>query len=136
MSFAMSGPLQTAVFGALVADGALAAIVGDAIYDAVPTGTPPEIYVRLGTEVTTDASDRSGGGALHRLSVSVITSLPGFAQVKAAAGAISDALHEADLTLTRGRLVYLRFERARAVRTESAATRQIDLRFAARVQDD
>ena len=136
MSFAMSGPLQAAVYDALVADSALGTIVGSAIYDAVPSGALPPIYVRLGSEDVTDASDCSSAGALHRFSVSVITSNPGFAQAKAAAAAVSDVLHGGDLVLTRGRLVYLRFERARAARVESAATRQIDLRFAARVQDD
>lgn len=136
MSFSMSGPLQAAVFEALSNDAPLAGIVGMAIYDAVPTGSLPPIYVRLGSETATDASDVSGDGARHRFTVSVITTSPGFAQAKAAAGAVSDALHNADLPLSRGRLVSLRFERARARRMESAATRQIDLRFIARVQDD
>ncbi|MGC1504854.1 MAG: DUF3168 domain-containing protein [Sulfitobacter sp.] len=136
MSFAMSGPLQKAVYDALIADSVLGAIVGSAIYDAVPTGTLPLIYVRLGSEEVKDASDVSGSGAVHRFTVSVITSGPGFAQAKEAAAAISDVLHDGHLTMTRGRLVGLRFERAKAVRVEAAATRQIDLRFAARVQDD
>ncbi len=136
MSFAMSGPLQAAVYDALVADTALGAIVGTAIYDAVPSGALPPIYVRLGSEEVRNASDGSGAGAVHRFSVSVITSNPGFAQAKAAAAAVSDVLHDGALALSRGRLVYLRFERARVSRVESAATRQIDLRFAARVQDD
>lgn len=136
MSFAMSGPLQAAVYGALTSDLTLGAIVGAAIYDAVPTGALPEIYVRLGSETVTDASDCSSAGAVHKLTVSVITTAPGFAQAKAAAAAVSDVLHGGDLPLSRGRLVFLRFERARALRVESAATRQIDLRFTARVQDD
>lgn len=136
MSFATSGPLQEAVFSALSADAALAALVGGAIYDAVPRGALPALYVRLGSEEVRDASDCSGAGAEHRITVSVITSHSGFAQAKAAAGAVSDVLHGADLALSRGRLVYLRFDRAKAERRESAATRQIDLRFVARVQDD
>ena len=136
MSFALSEPLQAAVYAALKADAALATIVGAAIYDAVPTGALPAIYVRLGSETAADASDASGNGALHNFTVSVITTSPGFAQAKSAAAAISDVLHNGALTLSRGRLVYLRFERAKASRVEAAATRQIDLRFAARVQDD
>ncbi len=136
MSFAVSGALQAAVFDALVADPALTAVVGTAIYDAVPSGALPPIYVRLGNENVTDASDGTGAGAVHRFNVSVITSNAGFAQAKQAAGAVSDVLHDADLTLSRGRLVSLRFDRARARRVDTAATRQIDMRFAARVQDD
>lgn len=136
MSFAMSGALQEAVYAALVSDATLGTIVGSAVYDAVPTGALPPLYVRLGSEEVRDASDCSGAGAEHRFTVSVITSAPGFARAKAAAAAVSDVLHGADLTLSRGRLVFLRFERARARRLESAATRQVDLRFVARTQDD
>lgn len=136
MSFALSGPLQAAVYGALSGDAALAALVGSDIYDAVPSGTVPAIYVSLGNEAVRDASDVSGAGAVHQFNVSVITTNPGFASAKAVAGAVSDVLHNADLTLSRGRLVSLQFERASVRRIDTAAARQIDLRFRARVQDD
>ncbi len=135
MSFALSGPLQAAVYAALSGDAALAALVGDAVYDAVPSGALPEIHVRLGSETVRDASDQSGAGAVHRFIVSVITTSPGFASAKAVAGAVSDVLHDAHLTLSRGRLVSLQFENAKARRIDAAAARQIDLRFQARVQD-
>ena len=136
MSYALSGPLQAAVFDAMTNDAALAALVGTDIYDAVPAGVLPDTYVRFGRESAYDASDGTGAGALHRFIVSVITTVPGFACAKEAAGAISDVLHNADLTLTRGRLVSLQFERAKAARTDAGTTRQIDLQFRARVQDD
>lgn len=136
MSFAGSGPLQEAVYAALVGDPTLGVIVGTAIYDAVPPGNLPAIYVRLGSETAQDASDGTGTGALHRFTVSVITTQPGFASAKQAGAAISDVLHDADLVLSRGVLVSLRFERARAARIDRGAARQIDLRFAARVQDN
>lgn len=136
MSYAVSGALQAAVFAALAQDAALTAIVGNGIYDAVPAGNVPDIYVRLGSESVREASDGSGAGAVHFLTVSVITVNPGFATAKAAAAAISDVLQDAELTLTRGRLISLRFERATARRIDTASARQIDLRFRARVQDD
>jgi hypothetical protein len=132
----MSAPLQTAVFGALSSNAELAALVDDHIYDAVPGGVLPPTYVRFGRETARDASDGSGAGALHRFTISVITTVPGFACAKEASGVISDILHNADLTLSRGRLVTMRFERAKAARTDAGATRQIDLQFRARVQDD
>jgi hypothetical protein len=135
MSYAVSGALQTAVFTALVGDVALTAIVGSAIYDAVPAGDVPDLYVRLGTETVREAADGSGAGAVHFLTVSVITTSPGFASAKATAAAVSDALQDADLTLSRGRLISLRFERATARRIDAASARQIDLQFRARVQD-
>ena len=136
MSYAMSGPLQAAVFTTLSADTELAALVGPHIYDALPAGSLPATYVRLGRESVSDASDGSGAGALHRFTVSVVTSDPGFACAKEAAGVISDALHDGDLELSRGRLISMQFERATAARVDSGATRQIDMRFRARVQDD
>jgi hypothetical protein len=136
MSYGVSGALQAAVFTALSADTTLATLVGTAIYDAVPVGTVPALYVLLGSETVREASDISGEGAVHAFNVSVITTNPGFTSAKAAAGAVSDALQDAELTLSRGSLVSLRFERAVAKRIDSASARQIDLRFRARVQDD
>ena len=136
MSYAMSGPLQAAIYDALVTDATLTSFVGGDVYDAVPTGTLPETYVSIGRERVSDASDKTGGGALHRLDILVITTQPGFARAKEIAGAVSDVLHNADLTLTRGRLVFLRFERAQARRIDASAGREIALRFSARVEDD
>ncbi|KIN72103.1 DUF3168 domain-containing protein [Sulfitobacter guttiformis] len=135
MSYAVSGALQAAVFAALNEDVALTALVGGAIYDAVPAGGVPDLYVRLGSETVRDASDGSGAGAVHFLNISVITTSPGFASAKAVAAAVSDALHDAKLELARGALVSLRFERASARRIDAASARQIDLRFRARVSD-
>ena len=135
MSFGQSAALQGAIFGALTRDAVLAGLVGDAIYDAVPLGTLPDLYVRMGTEDVRDASDISGAGAEHRLTVTVITTQPGFTAAKVVAGAVSDVLHDAALTLARGRLSSLRFERAQVKRTDSGEARQIDLRFRARVED-
>lgn len=136
MSYAMSAPLQAAVFGALSNSAELVTLVDGHIYDAVPGGVLPPIYVRFGRETASDASDGSGAGALHRFTISVITTVPGFASAKEASGVISDVLHNADLSLSRGRLVAMRFERAKALRTDAGTTRQIDMQFRARVQDD
>ncbi|MCX7565157.1 DUF3168 domain-containing protein [Sulfitobacter sp. F26169L] len=135
MSYALSGALQSAVFACLKADAALTALVGEEVYDAVPAGSMPNLYVRLGSETVRDASDGSGAGAVHLFTVSVITTNPGFTSAKMAAAAVSDALHGADLSLSRGNLVFLRFERASAKRIDAASARQIDLRFRARMQD-
>ena len=48
MSYALSGPLQTAVYAELQADITLENLVGDNIFDASPTGTLPQTYVALG----------------------------------------------------------------------------------------
>jgi hypothetical protein len=133
MSYRAAAALQQAVYARLRGDGALGALVGEAIYDAVPPGATPELYVVLGPEVALDASDASGPGAEHRLTVSVV-STTGFAPAKAAAAAVSEALEGAEMTLGRGRLVGIWFRRADARRREQGTMRRIDLSFRARVE--
>ena len=134
MSYGVSAALQAAVYQHLAADAALAVLVGSAIYDALPAGTLPDLYVSLGPEEARDRSDKTGGGALHLFTVSVVSAAAGFQSAKQAAAAVSDALVDAPLSLTRGTLVSLQFDRARAQRL-SDGTRRIDLRFRARVDD-
>ncbi|MHA6262179.1 DUF3168 domain-containing protein [Arenibacterium sp. CAU 1754] len=137
MSYAMSSALQAAVYQHLQNDAGVTALVGGAVYDAVPAGDKPDIYVSLGPEDVRDRSDVTGQGALHRFLVSVVTDAAGFTGAKAVAAAISDAMVDADLTLSRGRLVGLWFERATARRGGKAGRiRRIDLRFRARVEDN
>lgn len=135
MSYAVTAALQAAVYQRLAGDANLAALVGTAIYDALPAGQLPQTYVTLGPERARDRSDGSGGGAWHDMVVSVVTDGAGFQDAKAAAAAVNDALVGADLTLSRGRLVALDFHRARARRAGTGALRRIDLTFRARVED-
>lgn len=135
MSYGVAMALQQAVYQALQADPALTALVGSAIYDAVPPGIVSGTYVSLGPEDVREAGDKTGHGALHEITVSVVTDAAGFSAAKAVAMAVSDALVDAQLTLSRGTLVYLNFFRARARRVQDADVRRIDLKFRARVQD-
>ncbi len=136
MSYAMAAALQSALYDRLSTDPGVTALVGGAIYDALPTGALPETYVILGAEDARDRSTGTSSGAEHLTTVSVVTEMAGFSAAKAVAVAISDALEGANLTLGRGRLVGLWFLRARARRTGSAGRlRRIDLKFRARVED-
>ena len=94
------------------------------------------LYVSLGAETVRQANDKTGNGALHDITVAVVTDVPGFAAAKQVAGAVCDVLHGNDLTLARGRLVYLNFDRATASRPKGATGRTINLRFRARVEDE
>lgn len=136
MSYGMAAALQAAVFSRLQGDAGLAALVGTAIYDAAPPGGLPGLYVMLGPEDVRDRSDMTGAGAAHDFVVSVVTDAGGFSAAKDAAAAVSDALVDAPLVLSRGRLVGLYFLRARAQRVARGAQRRIDLRFRARVEDN
>jgi len=135
MSYGVAMALQAAVYQRLLAHPALAGLVGTAIYDALPTGILPPIYVAIGPETARDRSDKTGRGAEHEFTVSVVTEASGFATAKAAAAAVSDALVDAPLVLARGRLVALNFYRAVAARIGAGDQRQIDLIFRARVED-
>lgn len=135
MSYAMAAALQSAVYQRLRGDAALTALVGARIYDAVPKGQLPELYVALGPEKAVDASDTTGRGAWHEFAVSVISEEAGFQAAKEASAAVCDALIDAGLVLGRGRLVALNFKQARA-RHETSGRRRIDLTFRARVEDD
>jgi hypothetical protein len=90
--------------------------------------------VTLGPEDVQDRSDRSGAGARHLVEIAIHTDTAGFAGAKDIAATICDSLAAAQLTLSRGRLVGLWFDRAVANRTKSGG-RRIALRFAARVED-
>lgn len=136
MSYGVASALQEAVYQHLLADPGVSALVGGGVYDALPPGPVPETYVSLGPEEVRDRSDGSGAGALHRFTISVISEAAGFADAKAVAGAVGDALLAGGLSLARGRLVGLWFERASARRSGRAGqVRRIDLRFRARVED-
>ncbi|WP_417721213.1 DUF3168 domain-containing protein [Salipiger sp.] len=135
MSYAMSAALQQAVYERLTTDPVLTGLVGDAVFDAPPAGPLPELFLTLGAERVRDASDGSGHGAWHDLVVAVVTGTAGFRSAKDVAAAASDALNGADLTLSRGRLVSLRFIKAEA-RRERRGLRRVEMIFRARVEDD
>ena len=73
---------------------------------------------------------------MHEFPVSVVTESAGFTLAKMAAAAVSDALVNADLSLSRGALVSLNFNKAKAARVGTGDIRQINLIFRARVADD
>lgn len=133
MSYGGSVALQAAVYGQLIGDAELSALVNGAIFDAPPAGALPSLYVTLGPEDVRDRSDATSGGAWHRFSVAVISDAAGFAAAKAVAAAVGDALSDAELSLDRGHLVALNFYRAKA--RLDGARRRIDLTFRARIQD-
>lgn len=133
MSYAAAAALQQAVYDRLANDPALVAIVGSGIHDAPPPGAPGGTLVMLGPEEVQAMGDGAGPGAVHELTISVLSDAAGFASAKAAAVAVCDALDGAGLSLSRGRLVSLAFRRARAV-VEKGGRRRIDQLFRARIE--
>lgn len=135
MSFGASAALQTAVYQLLAADAGLAALVGTAIYDEVPAGPVSGVLISLGEGEVRDISDISGGMGDHRFEISVISDAEGFRSAKLAAEAVTDALVDSAPAMTRGRVVSLRFVRARARRVRAGQSRRIDMTFRAIVED-
>ena len=135
MSYAVAAALQAGVYTALRDDPGVGDLVGNRIYDDVPKGRLPDLYIALGPEKALDASDKTGRGAWHEFAVSVISDDAGFQGAKEVSAAICDALIDAEFALERGRLVALNFKRAQAQR-QKAGRRRVDLIFRARVEDD
>jgi len=109
MSYAVSSALQAAVFQALSGNAALTSLVGSAVFDALPAGTVPPLYVALGPERVRDASDQSGGGALHEVVISVVTDQAGFVGAKDVADRRS-ASDRSDFSCPRLRRIILHKE--------------------------
>jgi hypothetical protein len=135
MSYGVAEALQAAIYQRLSTDAALIALAGTAIHDAPPPGTAPDLMVLIGPETVRERADITGPGAEHEFTVSVVGGSAGFATVKAAAVAVSDALEGAQLSMFRGRLVGLWFLRAEARRDRRGQGRRVDLVFRARVED-
>lgn len=134
MSYGASAALQMAVFDRLTQDSALAAIVGSNIFDALPEGSLPTLYVVIGPEEARVFADGSGAGATHEFAITIIGNTAGFLAAKQAAVAVSDALLAgSDLSLARGALINIGFLRARARKTDAA--REVEMWFRALIDD-
>jgi len=132
MSYGMAQALQAAIFQRLTAASGLAGIP---VVDALPKSQGNGTFIVIGPEDVIDQSDKTGQGAEHRFSVSVISDSAGFLAAKAVAVVVSDSLIGAPLVLARGRLSGLWFLKAVARRLEDGKARRIDLTFRARVEE-
>lgn len=138
MTYALSEPIQAAIFDRLVNDVAVSNLVGAHIFDApiVLDGVDrPADYVTIGAETVRNRSSNTSHGALHDLSIVVHSNSDGFQSSKRIAGAICDALLDATLPLSRGDLVYLRFLKAKADTGDAPVRRKITLQFRAFAED-
>lgn len=134
MSYALSASLQEAVFTALSGDAAVSALIGSAIYDAPPV-TPDATYVLLGEDVAKDRSSGTHKGVTLDFEINIISDVAGFSQSKSLAAAICDVLIGAELPLSRGALVNMKFLKSRARRGVSPEQRRIVLIFRAILDD-
>lgn len=133
MNFLNSANLQSAIFERLSEDSDVTALVGEHIYDAMPSGVSPDLFISLGAETMIDRSDGTGGGSEHDITLSIVTEKTGFLQAKQVAHAVGKALLAGPPKLSEGRIVYLNFLRATAQRDTDSHTRRIDMIFRLRV---
>jgi hypothetical protein len=131
----MAAALQAAIYQRLRGSSDLDALVGDAVFDAVPAGAAPGLYVLIGPEEVLDRSDKSGAGAEHRFTVSVVSDAAGFQAAKTAAVAMSDALADPGWCCRAGGWWGCGSSRRWRSGPVPAEARRIDLTFRARVEE-
>jgi hypothetical protein len=138
VSYLYADDLQAAVFRRLAGDAGLAALIGEAIHDGPPEAAAAGAaeYVTLGEERVRDAGSKTSFGAVHDFDVIVHSARDGFSRAKAIAARICECLVGAELDLERGRVVDVRFLRARADRGPSPVKRRVSLRFRAVTDGD
>ena len=135
MTYVLAAALQEAVYGRLTADPSIDGLIGSAVFDAAPAGQVPPLYVALGPEDVRDRSDKTAHAALHVLTVTIVSEGGGFHAAKVLAAAVEEALTVMPLSLSRGRVIAVTFDRADARRDRNGKQRRIDMRFRALVDD-
>ena len=140
MTYALAWPLQEGLYSLICADPSCAEAFGFNVFDAAPPGSdaglvPEGVYLTFGDEDVADWSTATTNGAVHMVTMTIHAPRRGFAEAKKAASAVSDAVMSGALTLSRGKVVTVRFVDARTRRAEADALRQIDMRFRITVED-
>jgi len=139
MTYALSWPLQQALFDLMGTDAACVQHFGQRIYDAAPPflgeQAPQGLYLTFGDEDVADWSTATEAGAVHLVKLTIHAPRRGFSEAKQAASAVSDAILGAALAPSRGRIVSARFVDARTGRSEADALRKIDMRFRITIED-
>ena len=123
--------LRAAIHDALVANGALVALLGGPkVYDEPPNGAAFP-YVTLGDARIEDFSAGNDPAEEHRLTLHAWSRQGGHREAHMIAGALLQALDDAPLALTDHRLVNLRFALADVRREADGRTYHALVRFRA-----
>jgi hypothetical protein len=139
VSCTFAADLQAAIYTRLTGDRELWDLVGDRIYDAPLEAEEDETmpdHVTLGEESVRPWSSKTSDGAVHDFDVAVHSRRDGFSTAKRIAGAICAALVDAPLAVDAGRVVALRFVRAKSERGRAPEKRKVTLRFRAVIDQD
>jgi hypothetical protein len=139
VSYAFGAGLQAAVYQRLAGDAVLRDLVGDSIHDAPLEAGAGEVaseHVTLGEETARAWTTKTSAGAIHDFDVTVHSGRDGFDAAKRIAGAVCAALVDVPLAVPGGRVVALRFLRAKAERNRAPEKRKVLLRFRAVLDED
>ena len=123
--------LRAAIHEALVADGALTALLGGPkVYDEPPRAAAFP-YVTLGEARVADYSTGTETGEEHQLTLHAWSRQGGHREAHLITGALLQALDDAPLTLSGHRLINLRFALADVRREADGRTYHALVRFRA-----
>ena len=129
--------VQAGVFAQISADPEIKALIGTHIFDGVPPGVVPDLYLLIGPELVIDKSDFTQSGSEHQLLISALSQGHGFKEAKRLAGVVVNALHAKPPNLDNGRVVFVHFSKANAWRDPQLDARRVDVTFLLRcAQDD
>jgi hypothetical protein len=122
--------LQKAIVARLRADAGVTALVGQRVYDQVPT-SPQFPYVSLGPDqIALSRADCYDGSEIN-LQVDAWSRAVGFPEVKRIGDAVRAALQDAPLSLTGYRLLDITFVEARTFRDPDGLTSHAAMTFRA-----
>ncbi len=140
----MSDPsldLQIAIVARLKGYQPLTALIGNRVYDHVPRDGTGKVtadfpYVSFGPEQVLPDGWDCGNASEIVIQLDAWSRAVGFPEVKKIAGAVRDALDDADLPLADSALVSLEFDGRRVMRDPDGKTSHAVIMFKAVVEHD
>jgi hypothetical protein len=122
--------LQAAIFSALSSDATLQALIGAALYDAVPRAAAFP-YAVVGDDMESNWDTATEQGSQHIVSVDVWSQGGGHKESKTIADAVRAVLDGAALTLAGQTLIDIRYQGAEFARATDGETYRATLKFRA-----
>lgn len=114
--------VQTAVYGALVANAGVTALIGSRVYDHVPADAAFP-YVVIGETEAEPFDDKTKSGMVQAFGVHTWSRARGAKEAKDVMAAVSAALHRAGLTVTGHELAWIRFTESELMLEDDGLTR-------------
>ena len=114
--------VQSAVYGVLVADAGVTALVGARVYDHVPSNAVFP-YLSIGEAEAEPFDDKTKSGMMQALEIHTWSRARGATETKDVMAAVAAALHRAGLTVTGHELAWIRFTKSEVMLEDDGLTR-------------